>query len=368
MLQTIVHAPRAREETTETMATPRSKVGISMPILNQPYERFPELAALADEAGFASVWDYEFYRNPFIIQALCAQATSRIELCTGIAAACGRSPNEMANAAADVDELSGGRMVLGMSTGGGGWAELFNGAEIDRPAARMREYIGAMRTVWDHHTTGEPAAFEGEFYKLASPPVNPWGTRALTRPRIPVYLAAIRPLMLRLAGEIADGTLSFLCTPDYVTENVLPNVALGAEKAGRDPEDIDVVSLVLCSVSEDREEARRRARINVGCYAAYPVADEMVRHAGLEEDRNAVVAAYLEHGPEAFETATSDALVEAFSICGTPDEAREQLAAWEGVLSHIVLHTPYVPPIAGPDSEDAFRNTVAAFAPLLAVT
>jgi probable F420-dependent oxidoreductase len=347
------------------MPTARSRIGISMPILNQPYARFPELAALADDAGFASVWDYEFYRNPFIIHALCAQATSRIQLCTGIAAASGRSPNEMANAAADVDELSGGRVVLGMSTGGAGWAELFNGTDIDRPAARMREYIGALRAAWDHHATGEPAAFAGEFYRLASPPVNPWGTRALARPRIPVYLAAIRPVMLRLAGEVADGTLSFLCTPDFVTERILPEVAAGAARAGRDAADVDVTSLVLCSVSEDRAEARRRARINVGCYAAYPVADEMIRFAGLQEDRDAVVAAFLERGPAAFETATSDALLEAFSICGTPDEARAQLQAWDGVLAHIVLHTPYVPPIAGPDSEDAFRNTVAAFAPLL---
>lgn len=82
-----------------------SRVGVSLPMLNQPYERYPEFAALAEHAGFDSVWDYEFYRNPFITHALNARATSRIQLGTGIATAAPRTPYEMANAAADVDEL-----------------------------------------------------------------------------------------------------------------------------------------------------------------------------------------------------------------------------------------------------------------------
>src|SRR6201998_4693549 len=99
----------------------QSRIGLPLPMLNQPYERYAEFAALAEDAGFDSVWDYEFYRNPFITQALNARATSRIQLGTGIATAAPRTPYEMANAAADVDELSGGRTLLGLGTGGGGW-------------------------------------------------------------------------------------------------------------------------------------------------------------------------------------------------------------------------------------------------------
>src|SRR6202008_3840953 len=107
-----------RKETKVSLPK-RSRIGLSLPMLNQPYERYAEFAALAEDAGFDSVWDYEFYRNPFITHALNARATSRIQLGTGIATAAPRTPFEMANAAADVDELSGGRKLLGPAARGG---------------------------------------------------------------------------------------------------------------------------------------------------------------------------------------------------------------------------------------------------------
>lgn len=345
------------------MSMVSSRLGVSMPMLNQPYEKYPEFAKLAEDAGFDSVWDYEFYRNPFITHALCAQTTRRIKLCTGIAAASGRTPNEMANAAADVDELSNGRMILGMSTGGADWAELYNGTDISHPLPRMREYIEAVRGIWHHHATGEPLSIKGRFYSVDSPAFNAFGLRQqLARPQIPIYLACLKPGMLRLAGAIADGVLGFLNTPSFLTEHVLPHVADGARRAGRDPADIEVTSLVLCSVSDDREEALRLARINVGMYVAYPVSTTVVDFMGLQDDRNAVLQALMTEGPAALERVTSDALVKTFCICGTPDQACQQLAAFDGVLPHIVLHTPYVPPIDQASSERAFRNMVAAFA------
>jgi probable F420-dependent oxidoreductase len=339
------------------------RIGVSLPMLNQPFERYPEFAALAEDAGFDSVWDYEFYRNPFITHALNAHATSRIQLGTGIAAAATRTPFEMANAAADVDELSGGRMILGLSTGGAGWMDHFNGTDIDRPLTRLREYIHVVRALWDHFETHEPFEFAGRIYRASSPPFNPWGTRALVRPRIPIYLAGLKEGMARLAGEIADGIFGFLPTPSFIQDHVLPNVAAGAAKAGRDPSEIDVTALVICSVSSDRDEALRRARINVGNYVAYPVSSTVIEFMGLQEHRDHVLMRLLSEGPAALATAASDELVRTFSIAGTPDEAAEQLAAYRDVLPHIVLHTPYVPPIDQASSEDAFRSMVRAFSP-----
>lgn len=339
-----------------------SRLGVSMPMLNQPYEKYPQFARLADEAGFESLWDYEFYRNPFITHALCAGVTQNIKLATGIAAASGRAPNEMANAAADVDELSHGRAILGVSTGGAEWADHFNGVEVDHPLTRMREYIHIVRSVWQHHASGEPFEFNGKLYKAKSPPFNVFGTRQqLARPRIPIYLAALQPKMLQLSGEIADGTLGFLWSAKFIKEHVLPNVALGAQKAGRKPADVDVASLVLCSVHADQKVAQRLARINVGMYVATPQAATVVEFMGLQDDRNAMLQALMTEGLGALETKTSDALVRAFSICGTPEQARAQLAEYEGLLPHIILHTPYVPPIQQQESEAALRNLIAAF-------
>ena len=215
-----------------------------------------EIPAVRQASGrgrFRLAWDYEFYRNPFITHALCGRQTKNIKLGTGIAAASGRAPNEMANAAADVDELSNGRTILGLSTGGAGWADCYNGSDVDHPLPRMREYIHLVRSVWQHHATGDPFEFTGRFYKAKSPPFNTFGVRQqLARPRIPIYLAGLKSKMLQLAGEVAEGALGYLWTPRYIKDYVLPNVALGAQKAGRSPADVDVASLVLCSVAADK--------------------------------------------------------------------------------------------------------------------
>jgi alkanesulfonate monooxygenase SsuD/methylene tetrahydromethanopterin reductase-like flavin-dependent oxidoreductase (luciferase family) len=341
--------------------TPSRRVGITMPILNQPYVKFPELAALADDAGFDSVWDYEFFRNPFVIHGLCSQVTRDIHHGTGIATACSRTPFEMANAAADIDELTGGRMLLGLSTGAGMWTDVYNGADISHPLPRLREYVEVLRAHWKHLDDGEPFSFDGRFYQAASPAFNPWGVRELARPQIPVYLSVVRPRMLQLAGEIGDGVLSYLATPRYVEEVIAPNLSLGAAKAGRDVDEVDRTALVLCSVSEDRAEAMRRARINVGNYLCFPGAEPMVQFNEVAEERDAIAAKLMAEGPAAFDD-IPERIVKLFAICGTPEEGREQLAEFDGLLTHVVLHTPYVPPLTQADSEDCFRQTVAAFA------
>jgi probable F420-dependent oxidoreductase len=342
------------------------RIGITMPILNQPFDKFPELAKLADEAGFDSVWDYEFFRNPFVIHATCAAHTTRIQHATGIATSCSRSPFEMANAAADIDELTGGRTILGLATGGALWTDVFNGADVSHPLPRMREYVDCLRAIWRHFGDGAPFKVEGRFHSAASPVFNPWGVRQMVRPQIPVYLSVVRPRMLQLAGEIADGVLGYLATPRYLREVVRPNIAVGAAAAGRSADDVEVAALVLCSVSEDREEAMRRARINVGNYICFPGADPMVQFNQVADARNKVLEKLFTDGPSAFDLLPEE-VVKAFAICGTPEEGRAQLAEFGGLLDHIVLHTPYVPPLQPADSEDCFRNTVAAFAPAGAV-
>jgi alkanesulfonate monooxygenase SsuD/methylene tetrahydromethanopterin reductase-like flavin-dependent oxidoreductase (luciferase family) len=231
---------------------------------------------------------------------------------------------------------------------------------------RLREYITVIRLLWDHFETDEPFGYDGKIYRACSPPFNPWGTRDLVRPRIPIYLAGLKERMAQLAGEIADGVFGFLPTPTFITDHVLPNVAVGAAKAGRDPSEIDVTALVICSVSSDRGEAIRRARINVGNYVAYPVSNTVIEFMGLQEDRDHVLMRLLSEGPSALATAASDELVRTFAIVGTPDEAAEQLAAYRTVLPHIVLHTPYVPPLDEASSNDAFRSMVQAFAQTVA--
>jgi alkanesulfonate monooxygenase SsuD/methylene tetrahydromethanopterin reductase-like flavin-dependent oxidoreductase (luciferase family) len=167
--------------------------------------------------------------------------------------------------------------------------------------------------------------------------------------------------MLRMTGRYADGQISYLTTPEFARQHIRPHLAAGAQKAGRNVCDVEVTALVLCSVSNDRDEAMRRARINVGTYTSAPFASPIVDFMGLQEEREWLYARLLAGGFEALPTAAPDALVKTFAIVGTPEEVIEQVAAYRGAVNHLVLHTPYVPPIDSAASEDAFRAIVAAF-------
>jgi alkanesulfonate monooxygenase SsuD/methylene tetrahydromethanopterin reductase-like flavin-dependent oxidoreductase (luciferase family) len=170
----------------------------------------------------------------------------------------------------------------------------------------------------------------------------------------------MRPKLMQLAGEKADGWLGYLATPKFLDEVVRPELSAGAQRAGRDVAEVEIATEVICCVSPDREEAYRRARIHVGFYVAHPVSDVVVEVHGLQEEVGAVRQALMTNGLAGLDE-TDEKLVETFSIAGTPEEARQKLGAWEDALPHLVLHTPYVPPLSAEESEDAYRNIVDAF-------
>jgi alkanesulfonate monooxygenase SsuD/methylene tetrahydromethanopterin reductase-like flavin-dependent oxidoreductase (luciferase family) len=338
------------------------EIGVTMPGLGTRLDRFAEFAVLAEEAGFDAVWDYEFWRNPFTIHMTTAAATERIPLATGVAAAFSRSPYELANAAADVDELSGGRLILGIGPGALEFLEWFHSVPTTQVAARMSEYLDVVRMSWDQLHTQDPSlSYEGEHYRFTSPPFNPWGGRELVRTRIPIFLAAMKPKMMQLAGEKADGWIGYMSPPDFLNDHVKKHLAIGAARAGRDPATIRLASETICSVHEDRDVAMHRARIQVGLYVCNHVSNAIVEFAGLQEDRDAVLNAVMQRGLRAAAEVTSDALVDTLSITGTPDECRDKIAAFAGVLDHVILHTPYVPPLRPDETEDAYRWIVRTF-------
>ena len=336
-----------------------------MPGLTQPIDAFPRMATMAEDAGFDSVWDYEFYRNPFVIHGMCAQKTSRIPLGIGLATGAGRSPFVMAQAAADVDEASGGRLILGIGIGSVGFMDLMNGVNNnDRPIPRTREYVGLMRTICDWKA-GEVGAdgesFGSEFYKFTAPHINPFGRRPLARRRIPIYTSALQPAMARLGGEISDGVLGFMLPPKYLRDVYLPAIAEGARKAGRNPQDVDVASETVCSVSNDRAEAYRRARFQVGIYVAHPVFAPVAASLGLAKEREVCLEAMSTHGPLALGDVVTDKLVDAFTITGTPDECRQKLKEYDDCLPNVLLHPPYMPVLSREESADAYANIISTF-------
>lgn len=328
------------------------KLGISMPCRTAPLRQIPEYARRAEEAGLDTVWAWENVSDPFSMLATSSMVTERIGIGTALAVAPNRTASAMANHAADIDQMSAGRMHLGVGPG-----LIPNG----KPLTYLSEYIDVLRLHWQYIATGEAPTYEGEFHSYKQPRFEVFGRRPLERPTMPVYLGAIGPKMLRLVGEKADGWIGSLSTPAYIKEHVRPILQEGAEFAGRSLSDVDILDLVFCSVSDDEELAWKRARQQVGFYVLAKHSDTPVKFLNKYDEVTAIrERARTDGAPAAYEL-LSEELIRAFALVGTPDQARSQLTQWEGAVDHLVLHTPYVPPLTHEDAEDCYANALATF-------
>jgi probable F420-dependent oxidoreductase len=335
------------------------KLGITMPSRIGPMDKIPEYARVAEDASFDSVWTYEVYRNPFCMLSTAALSTSKIELGTGLAAAFSRSPFEAANAAADVDELSGGRMTLGLGTGVPEFLKAFHSTDYDRPAKRMREYVECLRRSWSYLADEAVESYEGEIYRFDPPPTTPGGRREMPRPQVDLHIAAMRPMLLSICGQLGDGWIGYLATPRFMEEVVLPNIERGCNKVGKDIAKMDIAADVICTPHPDRDVAMRRARLHVGFYVSHPVSDVVAEVHGVQDEIADVRRLLGEKGLAGL-TETPDSLVELFAIAGTPDECRQQLEQY-AALPHVVLHTPYIPPFSVEECDDCYHQIVDAF-------
>src|SRR5919198_4185925 len=207
-------------------------------------------ARLAEDAGFESVWATEFYdRSATVALAAMAQATTHIELGSAIAYAFGRTPVVLAAEARDIDELSGGRLTLGLGTGTRRMQQDWHGLDGEHPAARMEELVPLLRRLWQ--LDEGPVEHEGRFYRLRVRPTAP--PRPPVRPEIPVYMAGVNPRMIEAAGAVADGLVGHpLFTPEYVRSVAWPALERGGARAGRDAR-APIAGYLTCSVDPDRE-------------------------------------------------------------------------------------------------------------------
>lgn len=227
----------------------------------------PAWAARCEELGFDGVWTTETNTDPYFPLVLAATATERLELGTGIALAFPRSPTHLAHAAWDLQALSQGRFVLGLGSQIKAHVVRRFSSDYERPVARMREMIGAVRAIWATWSEGAPLDFRGEFFQhTLMPPAfcPPKHEHGLPR----IALAGVQPKMTELAGEAAEVFLAHpLQTRTYVVETLLPAIERGLERAGRDRADIEV-SLALFAIESDaeREDVRRR----IAFYASTP--------------------------------------------------------------------------------------------------
>jgi len=298
-----------------------------------------EVARLADEAGFDSVWNGEFFnRNGLVTLAAVAQATKRTKIATGIAYAYMRNPVLNATGAMDLDELSDGRMILGLGSGTKSMNEGWYGQPFEpRSAAKMKECVALIRKVWASHK-GMGVKFEGQFYRINIPAfVRPYALRD----RIPLYLAAVQKGMLRAAGEVADGLVGHpLYSRKFIAEYIKPNLEVGAKRAGRTVKDLDITTLLITSMSHNREQALRDAKNQIAFYASVKSYEEILNLHGWEKQKFSIWEHFKTFNLPKMSEAVTDDMVEQIAVAGTPDECREQLKKWDELINLPILYTP----------------------------
>jgi probable F420-dependent oxidoreductase len=298
-----------------------------------------EIAAAADAAGLDAAWTPELYnRSATITLAEMAHRTTRCRVGTAIAYGVGRSPLVLAAEARDLDELSDGRLVLGLGNGTRRMISDWHGQDPDAPAVRMEELVTLVRALWRVHETGA-VHHDGRFYRLHFAPTGE--LLPPRRERIPIYTAGVNPRMVEVAGRVADGLLGHtLFTPQHVMEVVRPAIAKGAAHAGRDPSEIAVASLVFASVHADAEVARREAAAQIAFYASVKTYTSLLEAIGFGGPGAAIREAFARGDHAAMVAAVPDAMVDALAVAGTPDDVRTQLRRYDGVLDHVILYTP----------------------------
>ncbi|GBE68169.1 luciferase-like protein [Mycobacterium sp. MFM001] len=297
-------------------------------------------AAAADQAGFDAVWASEFYtRSGSISMAAMATSTDRCRIGSSILYGIGRSPLVLATEARDLDELSGGRIVLGIGNGTkrmmSDWHSV---ADTSAPALRVEELVPLIRRIWNLHEG--PIRHEGRFYKMNLVPSGPVEPPARD---IPIITAAVRPRMCEAAGRVADGLAGHpLFTTRYLEQVVRPAVAKGAARSGRDPNDVEIISMVICSIHADPQIARREVAQQIAFYASVRTYEPLLDFCGFGEQAAAIREAFARGDFAAMFDAVTDDMIDVMGVAGTGSQVRDALRRYEGVLDHIMLYAPSV--------------------------
>lgn len=226
------------------------------------------LAEAAEALGFDCLWTSETQHDPFLPLGLIAGATQSIHFGTAVAIAFARSPTTTAYTAWDLAAASGGRFILGLGTQVRAHVERRFGLRWPKsPVGQLREFVAALRALWRAWQTGERLNQRGHYYKLTlmTPFFNPG---PIDHPQIPIFLAAVNPGLIGLAGEIADGLHGHpLHSARYLRQVVRPALAAGCKRAGRDPDGIELS--VTAFVATD-EQMAAEVRSQISFYASTP--------------------------------------------------------------------------------------------------
>ncbi len=290
----------------------------------------------AERLGFDSVWTAEAYGSDAVTPlAWIGAQTERIKLGTGIMQMPARTPAMAAMTAATLDLLSGGRMLLGLGVSGPQVVEGWHGQPYGKPLARTREYVEILRAAWERK---EPLRYAGQEYHIPIEGGTGLGkplklTIHPLRPRIPIYLAAIGPKNIELAGEIADGWLPIFFSPARESAYLAPLDAGLTKRTSTEP--FDIAPAVTVVLGDDVQACRDAVKPMLALYIGGMGArgknfyNDLACRYGYEDAARQIQDLYLDGKPKAAAAAVPDALVDEVSLCGPRERIAELLDTWK---------------------------------------
>ena len=329
-----------------------SRIGIAISGGPNPAE-IVDLVVLAESLGYESAWVAEGHGgDQFAILAACAMRTSRILLGTAISSVFVRSAPTIAMAASSVADLSGGRFILGLGSSHKAQVGPEHGVAYTKPLTRTRETVAIVRAlIRDGHVR-----FEGETIRIEN--FDLW--YAPRHPDVPLYLSAVFQKGIALCGEVADGvilTRSTLAT----AASVRSQLADAARSVGRDAGKIEITTLLPTSVMDDRGAALAALRPGLAFYCGFfPRYNRLMAEHGFAAEAAAIAEAWQRGDRAAGERFVTDAMIDATSIAGTPEQCRARVEAYRQSGIDVPILSPYA---RGPGAKARFEAAIRACAP-----
>jgi probable F420-dependent oxidoreductase len=312
------------------------------PLVAASLDAVPVAARRIEADGFDGVYTFEGPHDPFLPLALAAEHTERLTLMTAVAIAFARTPMTVAQIGWDLNAMSGGRAVLGLGSQIKTHVERRFSMPWGRPAARMREFVAALRAIWCSWHDHAPLHFEGERYHhtLMTPFFTPEPSAA-GAPR--VFLAGVGPAMTAVAGDVADGFFVHpFSTPDYLRGITRPRLRAGARGAQADFEIAWPVMVATGATDEDRAGAELATRAQIAFYASTPAYRPVLDQHDRGELQEALRARTKSDDWSGMLELVDDELFDLVAVRGTPAECGRELAARTvGLVDRVAPNAPY---------------------------
>lgn len=306
----------------------QKRIALSLPAPTGKVSDTIAMAQQAEALGYDDLWLADAGGlDALTLVPMLLEKTERVRVGIAVVPAYTRTPAVLASTFAVIEQAYPGRFVPGLGTSSQTIIERWHGLEFDKPLTRIKETMALLRTM----LAGQKTAFNGDTLRSQGYVQLP------TDPAPPVYLAGLRSKMVETAAEIGDGVILNLF-PRSALERIIEHVAIGAERSGRSPGDVEVVCRHMMVVSDDKEQARAAFRASFVGYYATPVYNKFLEWCGYGDAAAEIRAGWAAKDRERTAAALPDDLVDEIGIIGTADECRAQLLdyAQAGIDTHIV--------------------------------